>query len=68
MPSCDFGFPHFEPHHDMEVDVFAGFTSRKQSQVLRLHLARVIQHGPRIETSLQNGDIIPDPCLDQKWD
>lgn len=45
----------------MEVDVLAGLFSRKQGQVLRLQLVRVVQYGPRIETSLSNGDIIFDP-------
>lgn len=66
MPTHDFGLPHYEPHHNVEVDVFACLVSRKERQVLRLHLVWVIQYGPRIETSLQYGDIIPDPCWDQK--
>lgn len=46
------------PHHDVEVDVFAALLFRKESQVLRLQLSRIVQNGPRIETSLRNGDII----------
>lgn len=54
----DFCNPPHVPHHDVEVDVFAGLFSRKDGQILRLQLGRVVQYGPRIETSLRNGDII----------
>lgn len=50
-----------ESHHDVKVDVFAGLFSRKEGQVLRLHLIRVIQHRPRIVTFLRNRDIVLDP-------
>lgn len=59
---CMFRNPHPAPHHDVEVDVFAGLFFRKEGQVLRLQLSQVVQYGSRIETSLRNGDIIFDSC------
>lgn len=50
------------PHHDMEVDVFAGLFSGKERQVLRMLLGWVVQNGPRIKTSLRNGHIVFDHC------
>lgn len=46
----------------MEVDVIAGLLSRKEGQVLRLHLVWVVQHSSWIKTSLRNRNIIFDPC------
>lgn len=50
-------------YHDVEVDVLAGFHGGKKGQVLRLQLVQVVQYGPRIKTSLSNGDVI----LDSWW-
>lgn len=50
-----------ETYHDVEVDVFTSFLSRKERQVLGLQLVWVVQHGPRIEASLHNWDIVFDP-------
>lgn len=44
----------------MEVDVLADLFSRKQGQVLRLQLGRVVQYRPRVEPSFRNGHIIFD--------
>lgn len=49
------------PHHDVEVDVFAGLFCRKEGQVLRLQFGQVVQYSSRIETPLRDGHIIFDP-------
>lgn len=57
-----------QPHHDVKIEMFTGFFPRKQRQVLELQLIWVIEDGSRIESSLQNGHIIFDPCWSDRED
>lgn len=58
MLVCDF----CTSHHDVEIKVLAGLFLWKEREVKRLQLVWVIKYGPRVETSLQNGHIIFNPC------